>query len=41
VADEIIEAVTGRKGIAGGRLALVGTRSGKKELYICDADGQG
>lgn len=41
VADEIIEAVTGRKGISGGRMALVGTRSGKKELYICDADGQG
>ena len=41
VADEIIEAVTGRKGIASGRFALVGTRSGKKEIYLCDADGQG
>lgn len=38
-ADEIVEAVTGRKGIASGRLAVVGTRSGKKELYVCDADG--
>lgn len=41
VADEIIEAVTGRKGIASGRFALVGTRTGKKEIYLCDADGQG
>lgn len=41
VANEIIEAITGRKGMAGARFALVGTRSGKKELYICEADGQG
>lgn len=38
-ADEIVYAVTGRRGIASGRLALVGTRSGKKEIYLCDADG--
>ncbi len=41
VADEIIEAVTGRKGLSSARFALVGTRSGKKEIYLCDADGQG
>jgi TolB protein len=41
VADEIIEAITGRKGLASARMAVVGTRSGKKELYLCDADGQG
>ena len=41
VADEIIEAVTGRKGISSTRIALIGNRSGKKELYLCDADGQG
>ncbi len=41
VANEIIEAVTGRKGMAGARFALVGTRSGKKEIYVCEADGQG
>lgn len=41
VADEIIEALTGRKGISSARIALVGTRTGKKELYLCDADGQG
>lgn len=41
VADEIIEAVTGRKGMSGARLALVGTRTGKKELFLADADGLG
>lgn len=40
VADEIIAAVTGRKGFLSARLALVGNRSGSKELYLCDADGQ-
>ena len=41
VADEIIEAVTGKKGIASGRIALVGNRTGKKEIYLMDADGHG
>lgn len=41
VADEIVEAVTGRKGMASARLALVGNRTGRKELYLSDADGQG
>lgn len=41
VADEIIEAVTGQKGIFSGRLVLVGNRTGSKELYLCDSDGQG
>lgn len=41
VADEIIEAVTGRKGLFSGRLVLVGNRTGAKELYLCDPDGQG
>ncbi len=39
VADDLIEAITGHKGIASTRIALVGTRTGKKELYVCDADG--
>ncbi len=39
VADEIVEAVTGRKGIASTKIAMVGTRSGAKELWLCDADG--
>lgn len=41
VADEIIEAVTGKKGICSGRIVLVGNRSGNKEIYLCDSDGQG
>ncbi|MCS6771481.1 MAG: hypothetical protein NZ740_05585 [Kiritimatiellae bacterium] len=40
VADEIVLAVTGRRGMASGRIALVGNRTGRKELYLMDADGQ-
>ncbi|MBU0678146.1 MAG: DPP IV N-terminal domain-containing protein [Verrucomicrobia bacterium] len=39
-ADEIIEAVTGKKGFSSTRIVMVGNRTGKKELYLCDADGQ-
>lgn len=41
VADEIIESITGRKGIASTKIAFVGKRTGsnRKELYLCDADG--
>jgi TolB protein len=41
VADAIVLAVTGNPGMASGRLAMVGTRSGKKELYLSDSDGKG
>lgn len=41
VADEIVEAVTGRKGIASTTVALIGTGTGKKELYIVNVDGSG
>lgn len=41
VADDIVEKVTGHPGIATTRIAMVGTRSSKKELYLCEADGQG
>jgi TolB protein len=41
VADDIIEAVTGKPGLFGGRLVVVGQRGGHKELYLCDADGGG
>jgi len=40
VADEILYAVTGRKGMASAKIVLVGNRTKKKELYICDADGK-
>jgi TolB protein len=41
VADAIVEAITGRRGMAAARFVMVSTRSGKKELYLADADGQG
>ena len=40
VADEIVHAVTGKPGMASGKVALVGNRTGRKELYICDMDGK-
>ncbi len=39
VADELVEAITGNKGIASTKIAVISTRSGAKELYLCDADG--
>ncbi len=39
VADDMVEAVTGRKGIASTRIVMVGARGNAKELFLCDADG--
>lgn len=39
VADDIIMSIKGFRGICTGRIAMVGTATGSKELYICDADG--
>jgi len=41
VADEIVKSVTGREGIASGRIALIGTKSQNKELYLLNLDGSG
>jgi len=41
VADDIVYAITGRKGFASSKLVMVGTRSGHKELYMADSDGRG
>ncbi|MDQ3624264.1 MAG: biopolymer transporter Tol [Verrucomicrobiota bacterium] len=38
-ADDIVETLTGNRGIASTRMAFVATRSGHKEIYVCDADG--
>ena len=38
-ADDIVETLTGNKGIAGSRIAFVSTRSGRKEIYTADYDG--
>jgi len=40
VADEIVYAVTGKKGMASGKIAMVSNRTGRKELYVCDMDGK-
>lgn len=40
-ADEIVETLTGNKGIANTKIAFVGSRTGKKEIYTADADGAG
>lgn len=39
-ADAIVLAITGKPGISSTRIAMVGNRTGKKEIYICDADGE-
>lgn len=39
VADAITKAVTGNPGMAAARMVLVGTRTGKKELYLAASDG--
>ena len=38
-ADNIVLALTHVRGIAGGQIAFIGTRSGHKEVYVCDTDG--
>jgi len=41
LADEIVRAVMGKKGIASTSIVMVGVRGGRRNLYICDADGGG
>lgn len=38
-ADDIVETLTGQKGIASTKIAFVATRTGKKEIYTADYDG--
>ena len=40
-ADEIVETLTGNKGIAGTKVAFVASRTGHKEIYLAEADGSG
>lgn len=40
-ADDLVKAITGHNGMASTKIALVGNRSGAKELWMCDADGKG
>ncbi len=41
LADDIVKAVKNKPGMANARIALIGAPGGKKNLFICDADGQG
>ncbi len=38
-ADDVVETLTGKPGIASSKIAFVSSRSGKKEIYTCDYDG--
>lgn len=38
-ADEIVETLTGNRGIAATQIAFVSTHTGKKEIYTADIDG--
>ena len=38
-ADDIVLTLTKQRGIAGGKIAFIGTRTGHKEVYTCDTDG--
>lgn len=38
-ADDIVETLTGRPGIASSKIAFVSTQSGRKEIYVADYDG--
>jgi TolB protein len=38
-ADDIVETITGRPGIATSKIAFVSTRTGRKEIYTADYDG--
>ncbi len=40
LADDIVFALTGRPGIATGRIAFVSTITGKKEVHVCETDGR-
>ena len=38
-ADDIVETLTGNKGIASSKISFIATRSGHKEVYVADYDG--
>lgn len=41
IADEILLALTGERGFFGTQIVAVGQKSGKKEIYMMDIDGEG
>jgi TolB protein len=40
-ANDIVQTLTGNKGIAGTRIAFASTRTGRKEIYTANCDGSG
>jgi TolB protein len=40
IADDVVKAATGREGIAGSRIAFINNRTGHKEVYLMDYDGE-
>ena len=38
-ANDIVQTLTGNRGIAGSRIAFTATRTGRKEIYTADCDG--
>jgi TolB protein len=38
-ANDIVQTLTGNRGIAGTRIAFCATRTGRKEIYLADCDG--
>ena len=41
IADDIVKAATGRDGIARTRIAFANNRTGRKEIWVMDYDGEG
>ncbi len=39
ISDDVVKALTGEEGIAQTRIAFISSRTGHKEIYICDYDG--
>jgi TolB protein len=40
IADDVVEAFTGKAGVADTEIAFISNRGGSKEVYVMDADGQ-
>jgi TolB protein len=39
IADDVVEAFTGKRGVSGTEIAFVSTRTGNAEIHVMDADG--
>lgn len=41
ISDAVLQALTGKEGLFGSRIAAVGKQTGNKEIYVMDVDGHG